>query len=357
MSDSNIAELAAQIAANTTIVNDFYTQNEQPTPTFDHDAPLKPVIPPGTAPEIEAARQAVIYDCQELRILMQGPAQYLASLSATELVGIQGITRFGLDKKVPIGGEATFEELATHAGIGEAHMCRMLRLAIAQHIFQEIRPGVVAHTAASRLLAEDEPLHQWMAPDRLRRFADMMRLFSRRPGVEAQHVVKGYPWGDLPDGATVVDVGGSHGDLDEDVIRASEGQRPADLTDRVRYQVHDFMTEQPVKEADVYFFRAIFHNWSHKYALQILRNLVPALKPGAKIVMADYVIPTPDKVPKSQEAAVSTGIVSMNVLFNSANREMEEWTRLFVEADPRFDFKGGSQPLGSDLWVLEADWK
>jgi SAM-dependent methyltransferase len=146
-------------------------------------------------------------------------------------------------------------------------------------------------------------------------------------------------------------------DLDEDVIRASEKQRPADLTDRVRYQVHDFMTEQPVKQADVYFFRAIFHNWSHKYAMQILRNLVPALKPGAKIVIADYVIPSPDRVPKSQEAAMRTGIVSMNVLFNSADREMEEWTRLFGEADPRFDFKGGSQPLGSDLWVLEADWK
>lgn len=137
-------------------------------------------------------------------------------------------------------------------------MKRMLRLAMSQHIFQEIRPGVVAHTAASRLLAEDELLHQWMAwktdegwsgalhsceamakwpdsgepdetgfalaqggqamwpylserPDRLRRFADMMRLFSRRPGIEAHHVVKGYPWGDLPHGATVVDVGGSHG--------------------------------------------------------------------------------------------------------------------------------------------------
>lgn len=117
------------------------------------------------------------------------------------------------------------------------------------------------------------------------------------------------------------------------------------------------MTEQPVKEADVYFLRAIFHNWSHKYALQILRNLVPALKPGAKIVMADYAIPSPDKVPKSQEAAMRTGIVSMNVLFNSADREMEEWAKLFEEADPRFDFKGGSQPPGSDLWVLEADWK
>lgn len=39
------------------------------------------------------------------------------------------------------------------------------------------------------------------------------------------------------------------------------------------------MAEQPVRHADVYFFRAIFHNWRHKYAVEILRNLMPALKP------------------------------------------------------------------------------
>lgn len=322
----------------------------------------------------------------------------------------------------------------------------MLRLAIAQYIFQEVRPGVIAHTAASRLLAEDELLHQWMAwktdegwsgalhscdamarwpdsgepdetgfalahggqgmwsylserPDRLRRFADMMRLYARRPGIEVHHVVRGYPWGDLPDGATVVDVGGSHGavacaiardfpslnfvvqvsklrviqldvpakrswrltvviqDLDERVIRDSEKQRPKELADRVHYQAHNFMTPQPVRHADVYFFRAIFHNWPHKYALEILRNLVPALKSGAKIVMADNIIPSADRVPKQQEAALRTGIVNMNMLCNSADRELEEWTRLFEEADPGFDFKGVSQPPGSTLWILEAEWR
>lgn len=81
MSNSSISELAARIAINTIIVNNFYTQNGLPTPSFDQASPLKPVISLSTAPEIEAARQAVIYDCQELRILMQGPAQYLASIS------------------------------------------------------------------------------------------------------------------------------------------------------------------------------------------------------------------------------------------------------------------------------------
>lgn len=73
--------------------------------------------------------------------------------------------------------------------------------------------------------------------------------------------------------------------------------------------------------------------------------------------MADYVIPSPDEVPKPQEASLRRGIVSMNVLFNSADREMEEWTKVFEEADHRFDFKGGSQPRGSDLWILEAEWR
>lgn len=137
-------------------------------------------------------------------------------------------------------------------------MRRLLRLAMSQHVFHEPRAGAVAHTAASRLLAEDALLHQWMAwktdegwaasqhacaamaawpgsgepgqtgfalahggqamwpylsgqPARLRRFADVMRLFSQRPGLEPAHVVRGYPWGEVPAGGTVVDVGGSHG--------------------------------------------------------------------------------------------------------------------------------------------------
>jgi hypothetical protein len=87
MSNSTIAELAARIAANTTVVNNFfYTEHGLPTPSFDQEGPLKPLISPSAAPDIEAARQAVVFDCQELRILMQGPDQYLAGLSVQSIV-------------------------------------------------------------------------------------------------------------------------------------------------------------------------------------------------------------------------------------------------------------------------------
>lgn len=42
--------------------------------------------------------------------------------------------------------------------------------------------------------------------------------------------------------------------------------------------------------ANVYFLRWITHDWSDKYALMILRNLIPALKDGARIIVYDRVL-------------------------------------------------------------------
>lgn len=186
----------------------------------------------------------------------------------SKLVPLQGITRWGLAQAIPIDGEATFEELAIKSGIGGSHLRRMLRLAIAQGIFCEPHPGVVAHTAASRVVAEDEPLRQWLSwcmneawnsayqtstalekwpgsgepaetgfalahggqplfeylsrhPDSQKRFADMLRFFARStsPGLSPYYIVKGYSWADLPAGATVVDVGGSHGEFSQAIAR------------------------------------------------------------------------------------------------------------------------------------------
>ncbi len=61
-----------------------------------------------------------------------------------------------------MGGEATFAELAAKSGLNETNLRRLLRFGMAQRIFHEPRPGVVTHTAASRLLAEHEGLYNWL---------------------------------------------------------------------------------------------------------------------------------------------------------------------------------------------------
>jgi len=87
----------------------------------------------------------------------------------------------------------------------------------------------------------------------------------------------------------------------EPVILAAEKQAPAEFADRVKFMTHDFLTPQPVHGADVYFFRWILHNWSDKYCVKILRNLIPALKPGAKVVINDNVLPKPGVLSRWQE--------------------------------------------------------
>lgn len=85
------------------------------------------------------------------------------------------------------------------------------------------------------------------------------------------------------------------------VVAAAQEEVPTDLAGRVKFMTHDFLTEQPVRGADVYFFRWIFHNWSDKYCVKILRNLIPALKPGAKVVINDNVLPKPGVMSRWQE--------------------------------------------------------
>lgn len=133
-----------------------------------------------------------------------------------------------------------------------------------------------------------------------KRFADAMSFFQAGPGMQTNLIVDHYDWGRYK---SVVDVGGSHGaialelakrfpdmtavvqDLPE-VIAAAPGN-----TEQVTFQAYNFFTPQTIQNADVYLFRMIFHNWGDKYCVQILQNLIPALRKGSRVVINDHVVP------------------------------------------------------------------
>ena len=146
-----------------------------------------------------------------------------------------------------------------------------------------------------------------------------MTWFSTGPGLEPIHVLNGFEWNTLENGL-VVDVGGSHGSVSIalaqkfqtlqcivqdrlEVTKLGKEKLPSDLTGRVSFMEHDFFVEQPIKGADVYCFRWIFHDWSDIYASRILKALVPALKPGAKVLVCEMVLPEPGSVSTYQERA------------------------------------------------------
>src|SRR2546423_603366 len=85
-------------------------------------------------------------------------------------------------------------------------------------------------------------------------------------------------------------------DQEYTITEEAKAAVPEHLKSRVRLEAHNILNPQAV-EADVYFFRWVFHGFADKYAVQVLRALIPVLKKGAKIVINDGVIPDPGTVP------------------------------------------------------------
>ncbi len=172
----------------------------------------------------------------------------------------------------------------------------------------------------------------------------------------------------------MVDVGGSHGSISiaiarsfpslhfivqdrPQVVQEGEAKLPADLQDRVTFMEHDFFNEQPVKYADIYLLRWILHDWSDAYAVRILRALVPALKPGARVLICEQVLPEPETLSPYQARGLRSMDLAMLEFHNAKERDADDWASLLHEADRNFHLVAIKQPLGSRLSVIEVCWR
>lgn len=257
MASTRIADLAAQIQENTAKVDQYLQSKNLPSPSFHVDGPVDFQI---EDEEIQKARETALDSSLELHQLLLGPAMCLRPV--LNGVSLQAIYKYDIASHVPIHGQISFADLGRKCGMSETNLRRIVRFAIAYHrVFHEPREGHVAHSAASRKLADDadaraglgymfdevwqsfartvearerfqsdEPHHSgWSLSQRTdrpvwehyaehpamaRRFAGSMSAFSDGVGLSPRFLTEGYPWSSLagPDGtATVVDVGGSRG--------------------------------------------------------------------------------------------------------------------------------------------------
>jgi len=133
------------------------------------------------------------------------------------------------------------------------------------------------------------------------------------------------------------------------------GKVPEHLESRAQLTTHDFFTPQPVVAA-AYFFRMIFHGFSDKYCLQILRALIPSLRRGAKIIINDGALPEPGTAGYIEDRTMRTLDLFMQVTVNAREREPDDWRGLFRRADERFKFNDIWRPEKSRMWFIEAEW-
>lgn len=226
-------------------------------------------------------------------------------------------------------------------------------------------------------------------PSRGTVFAGAMTYHAKLPGFSPAYLVSTFPWGSIKSEINVVDVGGGLGHVSKALIahspqvkrivqdspgvvaQAQEEKLPANLQGQISFQSHDFFDPQPVKDADVYLLRLVLHDWSDKYAVMIIQALIPALKPGAKVIVNDRVLPAPGKVHYLLERegrfvlSCSFPLSSERVVFdhgayrdydiyiltfqNAKERTAEDWKTLFRVANERFKVGGVKQPPKSAL--------
>ena len=347
-------------------------------------------------------------------------------------MGIQAIEKYNIANAIPVGEERSFSQIAENINLDEEDTTKIIRQAMTLHIFHEPRKGYVAHTSISRQIADNPLLRDWIAfmcnecwraaprivdamtkwpaskepghtawvlannasapltqeifnyPERLQRIPGAMQIAGQHEGFHPSHLINDLDWTGVQ---TFVDMGGAHGAVSIEVVRrvpsvkcivqdmapiVASATAPADMAGRLEFMPHDFFGPQVVKGADIYFFRWIFHDWSDKYAVRILQNLIPALKRGARIVANDNLLPEPGLLSPYQERPLryvwcllmpyfqlmcnSNFDLTVKQMVNGKERDAEGWAALFKAADARFRLQSIRLPIGARLAIIEVAW-
>lgn len=128
-----------------------------------------------------------------------------------------------------------------------------------------------------------------------------------------------------------------------------------DLGDRVKYQLYDYYTPQPIRDASVYLCRATFHNHNDAESLRMLRALIPALEGRTDnpiLLINDLIVPerAEGEVTMAEANQLRQMDLLMLALFGAKERTERDWKDLFKEADERLEIvKMHYEPRGAGL--------
>lgn len=352
----SFTKLAQTILQDAITLDEYVRTNDLPPPSFDANGPAQTRFTTEESNVAHTSLLANTHKLHHLAQGPAAAWMGTLNGAGGDLLTAAAVYHFNIADYVPIDSEVPFEEVAQKAGMSLRDFKIVVRYAMTNFIFHEPRPGYVAHTASSRVLKENRLISSLMGMGVNEIFPGLVKeieALEKHPGsqeptesgwalannarapmfeeLSSRHperaktmafaietlgtmmpdsvIVDNYDWASLG-AATIVDVGGGKGlvcrqlakrfpklsfivqDL-EDTVAAGRETLPAEFSERIQYMRHDFFTPQPVKDADVYFFRAIFHNWPDTYCIQILRSLVPALKKGARVIIQDPHTPDP----------------------------------------------------------------
>jgi SAM-dependent methyltransferase len=183
----------------------------------------------------------------------------------------------------------------------------------------------------------------------LERDAEAARVFNlamagltQRVGREVARVVN---WRGVK---RVVDVGGGHGELLVELLKAKPALEGAvfdlphaakgatarlkaeKLAGRGRFVAGSFFEALP-EGADAYLLKSILHNWDDAKALAILRQVRAAVAPGSRVVLVERVLPERPRGGR-RDAAILRSDLNMLVSLGGRERTRKEFASMLAKA-------------------------
>lgn len=200
-------------------------------------------------------------------------------------------------------------------------------------------------------------------PGRVKRFSDALEYITSSSGPgDFRPVVACYDWKKFG-ATTLVDVGGSSGrvsaciaeyadpglkfivqDLPELEEESNSTIVALGMKDQITFQPHNFFEPQPIKDAKVYVYRQILHDWPDKMAVEILRACIPALNAGDYVLLLEAVQSPPGILPNNIERLVRATDLLMMSKHNAKERTLDMWRDLVQDADKRFVLESVTSP-------------
>ncbi|KAL4935901.1 hypothetical protein BDV06DRAFT_228393 [Aspergillus oleicola] len=232
----------------------------------------------------------------------------------------------------------------------------------------------LSHDTSSNLFS-----YLYVHPERAKQFSEAMKFYTGPiPAYSPDFLINGYPWEDLPQGCVIVDVGGSDGHIGRLIAKKNPGLKVvvqdlpnvveeaiamaeagagvgADETARIHYHAHDFFTPQSIT-ANIYLFRWVLHDWPDEYVVQILRQLLPVMRSGARVIVNESLCPESGSLPINVERYTRYMDMMMLAINKSRLRDEDEWRGLFAQVDGGFEVRCWT-PEGAALAIIEATWR
>ncbi|KAL8936665.1 MAG: hypothetical protein Q9211_004069 [Gyalolechia sp. 1 TL-2023] len=357
---SPLIQLADLIKQSAAILDHFLVTHNHPSPSLAADGVHVPIPPWET--DTLTARDAILHATRELRNLVLGPLGILMNIGPGH-----------------IGHTAVSRLLASNSPVNDyvGNVCEVRFPASARTVDALEKYGKSQDANQCGFsLANNTALGVYEEfscdPRRAQRWNGAMRALAI--DLDFQFILDSKVWTSCSAPA-IVDVGGGCGDISiglavhlpsarfivedaslEALQQGSTAISATPLSERMTFQYYNFLSmPQPVHEAEIYYFRNIFHNWPDRNCIAILRNQVPALKNGSRLVIDDFTLHEAGTLAPTQELKRRWMDINMLTYFGSRERTITEWEQLLQDADRRFRFQEVRQGQGPNM-ILDVVW-